>query len=77
MTSVGSGEVDMESTKAPVTLVCGECGQTFSKPHEVLDHHTLVACPHCSTLQPAKLASDTSDTPPHAGMVKPSYRKGP
>jgi DNA-directed RNA polymerase subunit RPC12/RpoP len=60
-----------------VTLVCGECSKTFQAPREAQEAHAMVACPHCSTLQPPHLESEAGSLPPHAGIVKPSYRKDP
>lgn len=58
-----------------VTLLCSACGRTFEKPRSTLAKHNLVACPHCATLQAARLASQNQ--PPGAGTAHPTWRKGP
>jgi DNA-directed RNA polymerase subunit RPC12/RpoP len=63
-----------------VTLICSACGRTFEKPRSTVQKHSLVACPHCATLQAARQARDTAG--PHASAplsatVWPTYRKGP
>ncbi|MBX9740954.1 MAG: hypothetical protein K2X62_12805 [Beijerinckiaceae bacterium] len=60
-----------------VTLICGDCGKTFPAAREAQEEHAMVACPHCATLQPPTLQSEAGKRPPHAGMVKPSYRRDP
>ncbi|MDB5507707.1 MAG: hypothetical protein JWL93_176 [Hyphomicrobiales bacterium] len=60
-----------------VTLACGECRKTFQAARETYEAHAMVACPHCSTLQPPRLEAEAASLPPHAGIVKPSYRKDP
>lgn len=63
-----------------VTLSCSACGRTFEKPRSTVQKHNLVACPHCATLQAARLArgSASSQAPaPLSATVWPTYRKGP
>jgi len=60
-----------------VTLSCSACGRTFEKPRSTVQMHSLVACPHCATLQAARLARDSAVSQPLGGTVWPTYRKGP
>lgn len=65
----------MQRIAETVALMCSQCGRTFEKSSSALEKRNLVACPHCATLQAAHLPQDRS--PPRAGMVGPTYRKGP
>ena len=62
-----------------VTLSCSACGRAFQKPRSTLQGHSLVACPHCATLQAARPVRENhaQAASPLAGTVRPSFRKGP
>jgi uncharacterized Zn finger protein len=63
-----------------VTLSCSACGRTFEKPRSTVQKHTLVACPHCATLQAARMARESAAShasAPLSATVWPTYRKGP
>ena len=60
-----------------VTLLCSACGRTFEKPRSAVQKHSLVACPHCATLQAARIAREPAGHPAPLATVRPSYRKGP
>lgn len=57
-------------------LLCSACGRTFNKPRSALQAHSLVACPHCATLQSPRLAREPA-AGTTGGMVRPTYRNGP